>query len=430
MRHPLVATGLPWLVGAAFLSMWSWIWALILTAIPLDPALIPIIPGPGFLLACGLVVGAGLAVIRKRGLRKWTERIAHSWVHPRPLSRKRLALAIVAAVVIMGLDLWPGFWDEPWMQGLRLTGGLAFWGFIPAYGAAAMMQLFVYPEWMRVYRRARKIMQEETGEAPAADAKPGMGRGAKWATAVGYLSIVAVALTGVWWQWWLPGRATAEPGRFTVRSVAGGEAMRLTYGSGVWSASISPDGKTIAYVPVLMPYSSLQLMAANGKEKRRLGAGKTSVSPSWAAPQWSRDGTRLLVVGERPRGTRALLADWQHVGQSSDLWEVQAMSGRARRLTDLGDVTWGVWLIAGRMAMQRRVRQGVYSLWLMSEEGHDARQVQELPEGWRSTTVWGRGQELVLAGGPDSPGIWLVEAGSGKVHRLLGDKRDAGAPFR
>ena len=417
-HHPLLPVAVPWFAGAAFLGMWAWVWAVFLTVIPLDPAVIPTIPGPFFLLACGLGVGLGLVIIRRRRFRKWAERTAWAWVHPRPLTGGRLALAILAMVMGIGLLLLLGFWDPRWTERLGLPRlALVVFGFIPGYGAALMMQVFVYPEWMHVYRRARRLIEEGAGEESAADAKPYTGRGESWATAVGYLSIVAVVLTGAWWQWWLPARATAEPSRFTIRRVAGGEAVRLTYGSGVWSASISPDGKMIAYVPVLMPYTHLQLMAADGRGKRRVGAGKTWVAPV-AAPQWSRDGTRLLVVGEQGRSTTDLAAWWERIGRSSDLWEVQMKSGRARRLTRTGDVTWGAWLTAGRMAVVRRVREGTYDLWLRNEQGREARQVKGLPRDQGSLRIWRQGQELVLPGGPDSPGIWVIEVGSGEVRRL------------
>ena len=175
---------------------------------------------------------------------------------------------------------------------------------------------------------------------------------------------------------------------------------------GPWSRApqLSPDGRFIAFarmedvaddgagVPrgATAERGDIVVMNADGSNQHQLNLGGLSASD----PQWSADGTQLLIGSYR----QDYIVDIQHGLRDTlrlrrDIYAVSP-DGRVRnRLTRDGASAGATWTSDGQVRFIRWDRDGPASednpnFWVMNADGSDARQLTQLDAGdWTWSTI-------------------------------------------
>lgn len=185
----------------------------------------------------------------------------------------------------------------------------------------------------------------------------------------------------------------------------------LPHGASASDAAISPDGTRIAFVGVVDGWPGLHVMTRDGSGLQRLTT--TAADAPDASPAWSPDGRRVAFSRTS-------------AGSGGDIWVIDADGTQppvnlTARLG--GDVEEDpAWSPAGRIAFARRAG-GLYTIWTMSAEGKELRQV-----------TMGTA-DLQPAWSPDGGTIVFVRLGVGSLGELWladgagGNERPLGMPL-
>lgn len=170
-------------------------------------------------------------------------------------------------------------------------------------------------------------------------------------------------------------------GEIYVVSSAGGTRHALTSTAGEYEVqpSVSPDGRTIAY----LARGGIQLMNADGSSQRPLGKA------SGERPQWSPDGRSLVYSG----GNGTLCVPPAQRCAFTDVWTVGADGTGERKVLDRA--VHPVWSPGGRRLAFRDFVIGeggdvVDSLKVASPDGSNVRTLSraEAIDGVRSVPAW------------------------------------------
>ena len=423
-RHPLVASGLLWLLGILFLaeSLLYFHFEVRLfgqEAIAEGTPLLPILAG----LGCGLI----FALAYRRWLGKRVEQRAQAslysewpglwYAFTREGFRQRISeIWPLSAIVIYVLLLL--IWEKS-----RADLSIDIAGPKAGMGAIFLPHIFLYNYHSRIYWRAKQLLANAQGSAPESSSQAPW-RPVVWPTILGVVSVAALLCWGVWTQWIAPQAANAEPKHFMTHTEPGGQAVQLTYGPDAGLPSLSPDGRFIAYVRSNHLRNQLMLMQLDGKQKRQLTpVGRPEVSDSLRS-QWSADGKRLLFIGD---------ANFPSYDRQENLWVIDVATAQIRKLTDTGDLRRAMWVPAARKIFFMRERDNDFpSLWLMDERGGKPQEVKGLSIliMRNSMYLWHDGREILAPGWlGEQPGIWAIDAGSGKVRRIVDAHADWAIPL-
>jgi len=424
-RHPLFFFGMLWVLGGFLAASGTFFYYAISSTLE---SIVHFFPAskPSFvaLFAVGVIFGAGVLLFIKRRYRRKGDEVALEWVFPHERTFwENLRLCAWIGIPAIVYVIIGEFYLEPLSRKFGLASQLgSMLGFYFGSGVAVFLQLFLYPDYVRVYKRAKEIAAQYRGpeETPKKARRP-----LPWPGIISIFSICVVLALAAWLQWILPQASTAEPEPFETEMIIGsGPATRLTYGMDAYSPSISPDGKRIAYLrESFFPNSPLEIMNADGRNKRCFNK-KTDPSPfSFSYLNWSPDSSKILLVG----------ADWQRdfrpFEDSNDLdysnvkfylWTVDINSGSSRKFFTKDEPFEGFWLQSGRGIAFVAGKRETAHLWLMDINGREQRVVKgvTLTGHYPSVQPWHGGREVVVACSKETPGIWSVDVPSAKATRL------------
>jgi dipeptidyl aminopeptidase/acylaminoacyl peptidase len=220
----------------------------------------------------------------------------------------------------------------------------------------------------------------------------------------------------------------------------------------VSSPSLSPDGKTVAFLSKRGQDKSRQvyLLDVTGGEARRVSnIGTESLSSIYG---WSADGERLLVAvsvpfaedkrddPDQPESQRPIVARITPykldgygpvVGKRVHLRSLSLASGELSPLTDGDyDVSGASWSPDGTRLAYARTRPGtqrhLLDLWVANADGSDARQITHDLAAVENPR-WSPDSQSLALGGSRTPGnslsyLWVVDAAGGDKPRILGDR--------
>ncbi len=241
-------------------------------------------------------------------------------------------------------------------------------------------------------------------------------------------------------------------GHVVVVPVAGGEAKRVSTGSGVdiqsgWFA----DGERVAYVmSVGGGITSFATSLATGAT-RRLVPGEQRPYVGTPSPDGSRigfnvlEGSRTTIwvadsAGMNPRqltkegfeGQRSNTISWSPDGRAilyessrtgtSDLWVVSVDSGSPRQLTrDVRNDYSGVWSPDSKWVAFLSDRGRQIDIWLVRASGGPERRVTDSPDA-ESNLAWRPGtNELTFVITSRKAGIWAMDLATRAERRLTPD---------
>lgn len=250
------------------------------------------------------------------------------------------------------------------------------------------------------------------------------------------------------------------PAHAVVVPVAGGEAKRVTTGSGVdletgWFA----DGERLAYLMSTGGgggFTSFASSLATGATQR-LVPGEQHPYMGTPSPDGSRigfnviEGSRATVwvadsAGTNPRqltkegfeSQRSIRMSWSPDGRAilyestrtgtSDLWVVPVDSGSPRQLTrDVRNDYSGVWSPDSKWVAFLSDRGRQTDIWIVPATGGEERRVTDTPDA-ESNLAWRPGtNELTFVITSEKAGIWAMDLATGAERRLTPDSiRTAG----
>ncbi|MBA2683129.1 MAG: PD40 domain-containing protein [Gemmatimonadaceae bacterium] len=249
---------------------------------------------------------------------------------------------------------------------------------------------------------------------------------------------------------------TSAEGRIVVVPVAGGEAKRVTTGSGFenqtgWFA----DGERLAYVMTTGEgggdYRGFASSLARGATQPLVpGEKRTNIgTPSpdgnhiginvsdgpnrtiWVADsagmnprQLTKEGFEDQVISNRmswsPDG-KSILYESRRTG-TADLWVVPVDSGSPRQLTsDVRNDYGGVWSPDSKWVAFLSDRGRQTDIWLVRASGGEQRRVTDSPDA-ESNLAWRPGtNEVTFVTTSQAAGIWSMDMASGAERRLTPD---------
>ena len=200
-----------------------------------------------------------------------------------------------------------------------------------------------------------------------------------------------------------------------------GRPEQITTGVGMRAASISPDGRRIAY--------------SRGRDVSRLW--RTPVLPGRPAT-WDdaepilREDADADFVDPSPDGSRVALSSDRR--GNKDIYVVSLQSGQVQQLTDDPAPDWNPRFSAdGRWIGFYSLRSGNRDIWVMPAAGGAARQLtRDTATDW--FLAWSPdGEQIAFArtrdvGGHVDEDLWVVPVGGGDARRLLDDPAPQGSP--
>ncbi len=162
-------------------------------------------------------------------------------------------------------------------------------------------------------------------------------------------------------------------GVFVLRS--GGEPQQVSGARGTSGIGWSPDGRFLVFERIEGDRRVIEVVAADGSEKRVLAEGSTSGPPG--APVWSPDGHRIAFIRTPSVGERT----------STEIWVIGADGQEEVRLGATSG-TWGggpVWSPDSQRVAWSSVTPG-YWLAVDADDGGFPQQIDQLEaERWRQS---------------------------------------------
>jgi serine/threonine protein kinase len=208
-------------------------------------------------------------------------------------------------------------------------------------------------------------------------------------------------------------------------SAAGGEPQLVIQDASV--ATISPDGRVIAFLRGANPNRSLWIAAADRSEPQRY-----ETTPFPAAFTWSRtidfspDGTRIAVLVEPRAGAAA----------ANELWVIPYPSGAPRRVLEAAPYSIGEaggrisWTADGRhivMDGEEANRRGDH-LSLVEVESGAVSRLTSGPGRELSASASHSGDRIAFVSGSNDSDLVQVSLDTGSVQTLLASARDERFP--
>ena len=181
------------------------------------------------------------------------------------------------------------------------------------------------------------------------------------------------------------------------------DAEQLTFDNAfIEHPALSPDGEKLALSSDRAGNKDLWLLPSDGGEMRQV---TTDPTPDWG-PSWSPDGEKLAFYAYR--------------SGSRDIWVMPSRGGPARQLTShpAADVL-PQWSVDGEEIAFVSRRSGNRDIWIVAAEGGEARQVTVDPasDTWPSWSPDGRW--LVFHSFREGRGrLWRMPAEGGEPERL------------
>jgi len=242
-------------------------------------------------------------------------------------------------------------------------------------------------------------------------------------------------------------------GTFDARQADGRGFRRIVAAGAVRDPAFSPLGRRLAYVRG----GAVWVMQADGTGQRRL----TFQGVPEAEPAWSPRGDALAFTAGRPgrrvieaagadgQGLRAVTARngaddrspaWSAAGRiaftrrvrrgTDDLWVLDALGGRPRRLTSTrDDDDWPAWSPGGGWLAFARGRGSRRDLYLVKADGTRLRRLTRLATTLSSPAFSPDGRTITFARGPvGKRQLWTIRATGKRLKRLTRGRTDAAAP--